>query len=147
MKTISILGSTGSVGCNTLNVIRALKEEFKVLALAAHSNIELLYEQIQEFKPLFAAVYDEEQAERLQKKTQIKIFKGLQGLIEAAVHPEVDKVMLAMSSNQGIEPTYHAINAGKEICLANKEVLVSAGSMIMELARKKIGRASCRERV
>ena len=137
-KKIAILGSTGSIGTNTLNIARALNQEIKVKALAARSNISLLEPQIREFKPEIVAVYEEEKALELKKTfPHLKIVSGMEGLLEVATHSEVDFVVSAMTGAVGILPTAEAIKAGKTIGLANKEVLVAAGAYIMSLAQEK----------
>lgn len=137
MKSITVLGSTGSIGKNTLEVVRKLSQHFEIFALAAHSNIELLYQQALEFKPKFIAVYDEEKAKILQSQLpHISIIPGLEGLIEVASHQDVDIVLAAMSGSIGIFPAIEAIKKGKRIALANKEVLVSAGEYVMGLAKQ-----------
>ncbi|HEX2582933.1 MAG TPA: 1-deoxy-D-xylulose-5-phosphate reductoisomerase, partial [Chlamydiales bacterium] len=137
-KRIAVFGSTGSIGKSTLKVVRHLSEELSISVLVAKSNIELLEEQAREFRPKLIAVYDSEKALLLQKKLpEIRVLGGLQGLIEAASFSDTDFVLLAMSGIVGLEPAIAAIEAGKQIGLANKEILVSAGELITGLARKK----------
>lgn len=137
-KRISLLGSTGSIGTSTLQVVRHLKEELEVVALAARSNIELLQKQAEEFRPKLIAVHDVEQARRLQKKLpSIPVLAGMEGLQEVARFSQADFTMLAMSGSAGLLPAVAAIEAKKQIGLANKEVLVSAGEWISQLAQKK----------
>ncbi len=137
-KKIAILGSTGSIGKNTLNIARALHPEIQVKALAAKSNIEALEPQIREFHPEIVAVYEEEKALELKKIfPHLKIVSGMNGLLEVATHPDVNYVVSAMTGSIGILPTAEAIREGKTIGLANKEVLVSAGAYIMQLAKEK----------
>ena len=137
-KKIAILGSTGSIGTATLQVVRHLPEQFQVVSLAVRSNIELLERQIQEFSPEFVAVFDEKKALELQKKCpHVRVLSGREGLCEAASHFGIDFVMLAMSGSDGLEPALAAIEAKKQIGLANKEILVAAGEMISRLAREK----------
>jgi 1-deoxy-D-xylulose 5-phosphate reductoisomerase len=139
MKQISILGSTGSIGKQTLDVARAQKD-IQIVALCAGSNIELLEMQIREFKPNFVAVYNEEKAHELAIKIKdlpIRVGCGMSGIIEAATLQEVELVVTALVGMIGIRPTIEAINAGKHIALANKETLVTAGHIIMPLAREK----------
>lgn len=133
MKHIAILGSTGSIGVNTLNVVRHLGvERFQVKALASHSNIDLLEIQAKEFNPELIAVYNIDKAKELQKRLpSIKIIPGLEGLNAAASYNEVDLVVSAMSGTIGLIPTITAITAGKDIALANKEALVSGGSIVI----------------
>ena len=139
MKMLSILGSTGSIGTQTLDIVRANKEELRVGALAAGSNIDLLEKQIREFRPGLAAVYDEKKAEELRIRTadlNVKIAGGMDGVIEAAVYGDSDTVVTSMVGMIGIRPTVAAIKAGKNIALANKETLVCAGHIIMPMAEE-----------
>jgi 1-deoxy-D-xylulose-5-phosphate reductoisomerase len=138
LKKIAILGSTGSIGTQTLEVVRANKD-IEVLSLTGNSNIKLLEEQIREFQPQLAAVYDEEKARELReniKDLNVKVVSGIEGLIEAAVIRYAEIVVTAVVGMIGIVPTLEAIKAGKDIALANKETLVTAGHMIMPLAKK-----------
>lgn len=135
-KTIALLGSTGSIGKNSLRVARHLG--LRVTALAAKSNIDLLETQIHEFAPKIVAVYDKDQATALQRRVSgTKIVGGMEGLLEVAAHPDANFVLSAMTGALGIQPTATAISHGKQIGLANKEVLVAAGEYIMRLAREK----------
>ena len=135
-KRIALLGSTGSIGKNALLVARHL--DLKVIALAAKSNINLLETQIREFSPEIVAVYDKDQALALQKKISgTKIVGGMEGLLEVAAYPKANFVLSAMTGASGILPTATAISHGKQIGLANKEVLVAAGKYITDLAREK----------
>ena len=139
MKNISILGSTGSIGTQTLEVIRN-NPDMHVTALAAGSNIQLLEEQIREFQPKIAAVWDPEKAEILREKVRdlkLRVVSSMDGLIEAAVTEDADIVVGAVVGMIGIRPTIEAIKAGKDIALANKETLVTAGHIIMPLAKEK----------
>ena len=137
-KKIAILGSSGSIGTATLQVVRHLPEQFQVASLAVRSNIELLERQIQEFSPEFVAVFDEKKALELQKKCpHVRVLAGREGLRETASHFGIDFVMLAMSGSDGVEPALAAIEAKKQIGLANKEILVAAGEMISRLAQEK----------
>ncbi len=136
MKYISVLGSTGSIGTQTLDVVRK-NNDLKVAALSAGSNVKLLAEQIREFRPLLACVGSDELAEELKLLTKdcfVRIVSGMEGLIEAAVIKEVQIVVTAIVGMIGIRPTIAAIRAGKDIALANKETLVTAGHIIMPLA-------------
>lgn len=138
MKNISILGSTGSIGVQTLEVARATSD-FNVVGLSTNTSIELLEEQIREFKPLKVAVMDEVKAEILKEKIKdldVKVLTGLDGLVEIATMEIVDTVVMSLVGNIGIKPTYEAICAKKEIALATKEVLVSGGSLIINEAKK-----------
>ena len=140
MKKISLLGSTGSIGTQTLDVVRNYPEEFQVTALAASSNIEKLEEQIREFKPKIAVVFNEAKAEELKQKIQdldVEVLSGMDGLLAAATEESADIVLTAVVGMIGIRPTIAAIEAGKDIALANKETLVTAGHLIMPLAKEK----------
>lgn len=138
MKKIVILGSTGSIGTQTLEVVRKNKD-VQVIALCAGSNITLLEAQIREFMPKLVTVYEEEKAKELRSKIRdlpVKVCAGMEGLIEAAVLPEVEIVVTALVGMIGIKPTIEAIKAKKHIALANKETLVTAGHIIMPLAKE-----------
>jgi 1-deoxy-D-xylulose-5-phosphate reductoisomerase len=140
MKKISILGSTGSIGTQTLEVVRNYREDFEIISLAAGSNIKLLEKQIREFMPQMVCVYQEDAAKKLReniKDTGVKVLSGMEGLMAAAVVPEADIVVTAFVGMIGIRPTIEAIRAGKDIALANKETLVTAGHIIMPLAKEK----------
>lgn len=137
-KNISILGSTGSIGTQTLDVVREIGG-INVKAITANNNIELLEKQIREFYPDIAAVMNEEMAEKLKERVKdcgTKILSGIDGLIEAAVYKESDTVVTSVVGNIGIVPTFEAIKAGKNIALANKETLVSAGELIINAVKK-----------
>lgn len=137
-KRISLLGSTGSIGTSTLQVVRHLKEELEIVALAARSNIEILQKQAEEFHPQLIAVHDVEQARVLQKRLpSIPVLAGMEGLQEVARFQEADFTMLAMSGSAGLIPAVAAIEARKQIGLANKEVLVCAGEWISQLVEKR----------
>ena len=139
MKKIVILGSTGSIGTQTLEVVRE-NGDIEVISLAAGSNTELLEQQVREFHPQVVCVYEEEKArefrERL-KDVAVRIVTGMDGLIETACVPEAEIVVTAVVGMIGIRPTIAAIEAGKDIALANKETLVTAGHLIIPLAREK----------
>lgn len=139
MKNISILGSTGSIGTQTLEIVRENKD-IKVSALAAGSNIELLESQIREFNPKLVAVWDEEKASELKKRVRgldVEVHAGMEGLLAAATIDSADTVVLAVVGMVGVRPAIAAINAHKDIALANKETLVTAGHIIMRLADEK----------
>lgn len=139
MKKIAILGSTGSIGTQTLEIVRT-NGDLEVTALAAGNNIDLLEKQIREFKPKLAAVWKEERANELKDKINdldIKVVSGMDGLLEVARQPESEILVTAIVGMIGILPTIEAINAGKDIALANKETLVTAGHIIMPLAKEK----------
>jgi len=138
MKKIAILGSTGSIGTQTLEVVRENKD-IEVLGLAAGNNIKLLEEQIREFKPCLVAVWKEEKAKELReniKDLNVKVVSGMEGLIEVAVLEKAEILVTAIVGMIGIRPTIEAIKAGKDIALANKETLVTAGHIIMPLAKE-----------
>ena len=139
MKNIAVLGSTGSIGTQTLDVAKN-NEDIRIVALSAGSNIELLEKQAREFSPEVVSVAEKKDAEKLRKKlegTGVKVLWGMDGLIEAAQHPSADTVVTAVVGMMGLRPTVAAINAGKDIALANKETLVTAGHIIMPLAKEK----------
>lgn len=138
MKRIAVLGSTGSIGTQTLEIVRTNKD-IKITALAAGNNIELLEKQIREFKPSIAAVWNEEKAAELKIKTadlDVEILSGMDGLLAAASWKDSQIVVTAIVGMIGILPTIEAIKAGKDIALANKETLVTAGHIIMPLAEQ-----------
>lgn len=138
MKKIAVLGSTGSIGTQTLEIVRENKD-LEVTALAAGSNIRLLEEQIREFHPSLAAVWDEKKASELRDKVSdlpVRIVSGMDGLLEVSVVPESDILVTAIVGMIGIRPTIAAIQAGKDIALANKETLVTAGHLIMSMAKE-----------
>ena len=138
MKKIAILGSTGSIGTQALDVMRNLPEEFEISVLAANSNVELFARQVEEFQPELAVLADEAAFKVLREKkfARTKLAGGRQAFIDAAAFPGVEIVLTSMSGFAGLEPTIKAIRAGKNIALANKETLVVAGEMIMALAEK-----------
>lgn len=138
MKNIAILGSTGSIGTQTLDVVRA-NGDIEVLGLSAGRNIRMLEEQIREFSPKLVAVWDEDAAKELAARVQdtdTKIVSGMDGLLELAVLDGVEILVTAIVGMIGIRPTMEAIKAGKDIALANKETLVTAGHLIMKLAKE-----------
>ncbi len=138
MKSISILGSTGSIGTQTLDIV-SKNNDLKVVALAAYGNIALLEKQIREFMPEIACVYDESKASELRANISdlnVKVVSGMDGLIEAAVIDSADIVVTAIVGMIGIKPTMAAIKAGKDIALANKETLVTAGHIIIPAAKE-----------
>ncbi len=138
MKKIVILGSTGSIGTQTLEIVRYHKD-IQVTALAARSNIALLEAQAREFLPDMVCVWEEEKAKELAGKLRdlpVKVCAGMEGLLEAASMERADMVVTAVVGMIGIRPTIAAIKAGKDIALANKETLVTAGHLIMPLAEK-----------
>jgi 1-deoxy-D-xylulose-5-phosphate reductoisomerase len=141
MKRIAILGSTGSIGCSSLRVIEAHPEAYQVTALAAGKNVGLLAEQIRKFSPLVAAVLGDEEAESLKKRLdgghKTKIVSGREGFNHLATLEEVDTVISAITGAAGLVPTIAAIQAGKNIALANKETMVMAGPLVIEEVRRR----------
>ena len=138
MKKIAILGSTGSIGTQTLEIVRENKD-IEVLGIAARDNIQLLEKQIREFSPKVAAVWSEEKALELRSMvadTDTEIVSGMDGLIRVSTLPKVEILVTAIVGMIGIRPTMEAIRAGKDIALANKETLVTAGHLIMPLAEE-----------
>ena len=138
MKNIAVLGSTGSIGTQTLEIVRE-QEGLKVVALAAGTNAKLMEEQIREFQPLIACMWDEEAGKIVKTAvadTNTKVVYGMEGLLEIAAMPESDILVTAIVGMIGIRPTIAAIEAGKDIALANKETLVTAGHIIMPLAKE-----------
>ena len=136
MKKIAILGSTGSIGTQTLEVVRE-NGDIEVLAVAAGNNITLLEQQIREFHPKLAAVWSEEKASELKHRIRdlnVRVVAGMEGLLEVAAMPDTEILVTAIVGMIGILPTIEAIKAGKDIALANKETLVTAGHIIMPLA-------------
>ena len=141
MKRLSILGSTGSIGCNALNIVEMFPQEFTVQALAAKSNVALLARQIKQFRPMLAVVFDEKRARELRdligSEVDIEILFGETGYQTAASLGSVDMTVTAMVGAAGLMPTLAAIEAGKTIALANKETLVMAGDLVMQQAAQK----------
>ncbi len=138
IRKIAILGSTGSIGTQTLEIVRA-NPDLQVLALSAGGNVELLEAQIREFRPVLAGVWSEEGAADLRRRVAdlpVKVVSGMDGLLEIAVLEGVEVLVTAIVGMIGIRPTIAAIEAGKDIALANKETLVCAGHIIMPLAAK-----------
>lgn len=138
MKRLSILGSTGSIGTQTLEIVRENKSEFIVEALAANSNIDLLEAQVREFRPKITAIGDDSKYEELKKRVSglTEITAGSEGVVEAATAEDCDTVVSAIVGIAGLIPTYNAIKTGKNIALANKETLVTAGRIITEEVKK-----------
>lgn len=137
VNKLSILGSTGSIGTQTLDVARKLS--LQVLALTAHSNIQLLEEQIREFKPTVAVVYDENSAEQLKlsiKDLDTKVYSGMDGLLHAATLDDCDLVVNSVVGMVGLKPTLASIEAKKNIAFANKETLVAGGALVMDTAKR-----------
>lgn len=139
MKRLTILGSTGSIGTQALEVVRAYHEDLEVTALAAGTNVELMEKQIREFHPKKAVMWNEKAAAQLREKTadlDVEIGCGMDGLLDISTLPETDIVLTAIVGMIGIRPTIAAIESRKTIALANKETLVTAGHIIMPLAEK-----------
>jgi 1-deoxy-D-xylulose-5-phosphate reductoisomerase len=140
MKKIVLLGSTGSIGENTLNVIGRFPDRFKVIGLTAGENIGLLEKQIRRFRPRLASILREEHVEGLRERCQdidVEIYGGVEGMIKAAADANADMVVSAIVGAAGLIPTIAAIRAGKDIALANKETMVMAGEIVTQEARKK----------
>lgn len=138
MRNIAILGSTGSIGTQTLEIVRE-NNDLNVVSIAAKSSINKLEEQVREFKPDIVCVYDEKAASQFKvmiSDTNTKVVSGMEGLIEAATYKSAELVVTAFVGMIGIVPTVEAIKAGKNIALANKETLVTAGYIVMDLAKK-----------
>lgn len=139
MRKIAILGTTGSIGTQTLSIVRE-KKDLDVVAMSCGSNIDLFEKQIREFKPSLVSVGNEDKALELRKKIadlNVEVLSGMDGLIAVSTIPEAEIVVTAIVGMLGIRPTISAINAGKDIALANKETLVTAGHIIMPLSREK----------
>jgi 1-deoxy-D-xylulose-5-phosphate reductoisomerase len=136
-RRIALLGSTGSIGQQTLDVVRSFPEHFRLVALAARSNISLLAQQVQEFRPSLVACFaGTSEIEEAARTALPNVVLGEQGLFEVATHPEADIVVAATSGLMGLEPTLAAIRTGKTIALANKETLVMAGHLVTQEARR-----------
>ncbi|MFO7600075.1 MAG: 1-deoxy-D-xylulose-5-phosphate reductoisomerase [Candidatus Desulfacyla sp.] len=141
MKKIALLGATGSIGVSALKVARTHPEEYKIVALSAGRNGDLLLDQIKIFRPAAVALLDESVAARVRSRLPAgntpKIFSGVEGFVRLATLEGVDTVVSAMTGAAGLLPTYEAIKAGKNIALANKETMVMAGPLVMDEARKR----------
>src|SRR5687768_5070036 len=140
-KKIVILGSTGSIGVNALDVVRRYKRQFRVVGLGAHSNVELLARQIKEFQPDVVALGDAAVSERLAKsllglRHKPQVWTGEEGLTRLAQHPRAEFVLCGMVGSRGLLPLVAALKAGKTVGLANKESLVVAGDVVMALSKK-----------
>jgi 1-deoxy-D-xylulose-5-phosphate reductoisomerase len=140
-EKVTILGATGSIGVNTLDVIRRHPDRYRIFALCAHTQIDKLFEQIREFAPEFAVVRDAALADELGSRCRnaglsTAVRHGMEALVEMAAHPDVDTVMAAIVGAAGLEPTLAAAKTGKKILLANKEVLVMAGELFMHAVRE-----------
>ena len=144
MRVLSVLGSTGSIGTQTLEVVRQNPSDFKAVALTCGNNVDLLYEQIIEFHPLAVSVYDQDKAIELKKRLKqehpeitVDVYYGEEGYVTCATLPEADTVLGAIVGVAGLKPVYEAILAGKDIALANKETLVAGGDLVMPLVEEK----------
>jgi len=139
MKTITILGSTGSIGKQALDTVAFDRESFAVHALACNSNIDIFEQQLRQFKPTYGVVYDEKAYKTLKERfdeTETQLLTGMESLIQVCCDDVVDFVLGAIVGNIGLIPMYHSIKSGKEIGLANKETLVTAGALLMPLAEE-----------
>lgn len=140
MKNICLLGSTGYIGINSLRVIKDNQEKYRIIALGAGKNIDLLLNQIKEFKPRFAVVINSDLANKLKSRlnnnSNTEILYGTEGYIKIAALSDVNITIAAMTGSSGLLPTFSAITAGKDVALANKETLVIAGSLLMSESRK-----------
>ncbi len=136
MKNIAILGSTGSIGTQTLDIVERFPDRFNVTSLVAHQNVQLLEDQIKKFNPEFVVVSDERNAEILSKKVDIEVLAGEKNIVRAATDNRVDMVINSLVGKSGLLPTLEAIKLGKKIGLANKETLVLAGNIVMQLAKR-----------
>jgi 1-deoxy-D-xylulose-5-phosphate reductoisomerase len=139
MKRLAVLGSTGSIGVNTLDVVRQFPDQFEVISLSAGLNIQLLKQQILQFRPRVVSVINKGLSETLRRElpsVPVDIVHGMEGLLRAATHPDVDQVVSALVGAVGLIPTLSAIRTGKAVALANKEALVMAGKIMMEEARQ-----------
>jgi 1-deoxy-D-xylulose-5-phosphate reductoisomerase len=136
MKNIAILGSTGSIGTQTLDIVAQFPDRFNIIALVAHRNVDLLKNQIKKFQPELVVVSDEKNAEILSKGVDIRVLAGEENIVTAATDHRVDMVINSLVGKSGLLPTIEAIKLGKEIGLANKETLVLAGNIVMQLAKK-----------
>ena len=140
MKKISILGSTGSIGTQTLDVIKKYPSDFEAVAISANSNVKMILEQIEEFKPKYAVMYEESKAEELKnllpKECTTEVLSGMEGLKKISSLDEIDVVLTAVVGMIGLVPTMCAIESKKDIALANKETLVTAGELVMKAAKE-----------
>jgi 1-deoxy-D-xylulose-5-phosphate reductoisomerase len=139
MKKVAVLGSTGSIGKSALDVIAASPDRFSVVSLSARSRVDIIEEQVRLFRPSLVALLDEDKAKELKGKisTKTKVVFGIDGLIAAATHPDVDVVVVGTSGHEVLVPLIRAIESGKKIALASKELLVMAGEIVMRLVSEK----------
>ncbi|GJL78719.1 MAG: 1-deoxy-D-xylulose 5-phosphate reductoisomerase [Nitrospinaceae bacterium] len=141
MRKISLLGSTGSIGVNTLDVVARNPERFEVCALSAGSNVDLLAEQVKKFKPRAVSLFDPSKAGLLREQLaglDVEIFSGQEGSVQIATYPDSDLVVSGMVGSAGLVPALKAIEAGKNLALANKETLVVAGELVLKAAKDKV---------
>lgn len=139
MKKLTILGATGSIGTQTLDVVRHNPQDFEIVALTASENVQKMAELVQEFRPAYAVMKNEEKAQELREQiptSECEILFGMEGFIEVSTLPQTQVVVAAMVGMIGLRPVMEAIRAGKDIALANKETLVTAGHIIMPLAKE-----------
>ena len=141
LQPISLLGSTGSIGTQTLEICEEFQDRFDVVALAAGGNIELLAEQIKQFQPSLVAISSDDKVQRLKEliqdaPKQPEIMVGIEGQCAVASHPDIEAVVTGIVGCAGLQPTCKAIEAGKDICLANKETLIAGGPAVLPLAAK-----------
>lgn len=137
MKKLSILGSTGSIGKSTLDLVDLYPDRFQVSTLAARKSVDALYAQALKYRPELIALWDAEAAQNLRGRLpEVEVLSGQEGVIQAAIHPSVDTVVAAIEGAAGLVPTYHALLEKKDVALANKETLVMAGELIMSIAGK-----------
>lgn len=139
MKKISLLGSTGSIGLNTLDVVERNPENFQILAMSAGSNVDLFAEQIRKFKPKVAALFDTQKIATLKERVvdlDVEILSGEEGVFKVATIPELDVVVSGVVGKAGLLPAIEALKAGKNLALANKETLVIAGELVLKEAQK-----------
>jgi 1-deoxy-D-xylulose-5-phosphate reductoisomerase len=137
LKKLSILGSTGSIGKSTLDLVDLYPDRFQVSTLAARKSVDALYAQALKYRPELIALWDAEAAQNLRGRLpEVEVLSGQEGVIQAAIHPSVDTVVAAIEGAAGLVPTYHALLEKKDVALANKETLVMAGELIMSIAGK-----------
>lgn len=143
MKRLTVLGSTGSIGTQTLDIVRENPDQLQIYALAAHSQVDAMERQVREFKPRRVAMMEEKAARELKARLRdvsVLVEQGMDGILQAVTAEEPDTIVTAISGRIGLEPTLAALKAGKDIALANKETLVAGGELVMATARQ-LGRA------
>lgn len=139
MKKLTVLGSTGSIGRQTLDVVKSAPDQLEVYALAAARNVDVMEEQVRQYRPALAVLTDEKAARELRRRVQdlpVQVGGGMESLLEAVRAPQVTTVVSAMSGRVGLEPTLAALEAGKDVALANKETLVAAGDLVTDTAAR-----------